>query len=95
MVRDGILDDLEKFLLRVDGTNGQSVKKLDHETRKSLECTWNTDGGADFDEDSFGGVNIDLQTTSFVDGRVQKCKQALERVSDASDVESRLSGPDE
>lgn len=53
------------------------MKKLYHKTRKSLESTWNADSGADLDEHSFGGVNVDLETSSFVDRRVQESKKTL------------------
>ena len=77
MVRDGILDDLEKFLLGVDGADGESVKELDHQTRKTLEGTRDSDGGADFDEDAFGGVDVDLKAAGLVDWRIEEGKEAL------------------
>jgi hypothetical protein len=36
------------------------VEKLDHETSEALEGTWDSDGRANFDEDAFGGVDVDL-----------------------------------
>lgn len=54
------------------------MKKLYHQTRKSLESTWNANSGADFDEDSFSGVNIDLETANLVDRRIQECKKTLD-----------------
>lgn len=77
MVRDRVLNDLQELLLGRGRLDGETVKELDHETGESLEGTWDTDGGADFDEDSFGGVDVDLQLASLVDWRVKKRKEAL------------------
>lgn len=77
MVGDRILNDLEELFLGVNGSDGETVEELDHETCEALECTWNTNGRADFDQDTFGGVNVDLQLASFVDRRVEEGKQTL------------------
>ena len=77
MISDGILDDLEQFLLRVDRSDGESVQQLNHKTGESLECPGNADSWADLDQDAFGGVDIDLQLAGFVDGRVEQSKQTL------------------
>ena len=55
-----VLDDLEQFFLRVDGPDGELVEELNHEASKSLECSRNANGGADFDQHALGGVDIDL-----------------------------------
>lgn len=36
------------------------MKELDHKTCESLEGTWYADRWADFDENTLGGVDIDL-----------------------------------
>lgn len=77
MVRDWILDDFQEFLLRVDGSDCETMEELDHETCESLECTRNSDSGADFNEDSLGGVDVDLKFSGLVDRRIQESKEAL------------------
>lgn len=47
------------------------MKQLHHQTGESLEGSGNTDSGADFDEDALGGVYVDLQLASLVDGRIK------------------------
>jgi hypothetical protein len=54
------------------------VEQLDHQTSKSLECSRDADGWADFDQNAFSGVDVDLELAGLVDGRVQECKQALD-----------------
>jgi len=78
VVGDGILDDFEKLFLRVCGSNRQSMKELDHEACESFECSWNANCRADFDEDPFGCVDVDLQLASLVDWRVEKGEEALD-----------------
>jgi hypothetical protein len=80
VVGDGILDHLEQLLLRIDGPDGQLMQQLDHQTSKSFEGTWNAYSGADLDQDSFCCMDVDLQSTSLVDRRVQQSEQALQRV---------------
>lgn len=53
------------------------MKELNHEASEALEGTWYADCRADFDEDSFGGVNVNLKLSGFVYRRVEKSKQAL------------------
>lgn len=67
MVGNWILNDLQKFFLRICRANGEAVEELDHETCKSLKGTWNSDGRADLDKDTFGSMNVDLKFTCFVD----------------------------
>jgi hypothetical protein len=50
---------------------------LDHETGETLECTGNANGGVDFDQDTLGGVDEDLQAASLVDGGVEEGEKAL------------------
>ena len=47
MVGDWVLDDFEKLLLRVSGTDGESVQKLNHETGEALESSRNANRGVD------------------------------------------------
>lgn len=55
------------------------MQELDHQAGETLEGAWDTDGGADFDQHTFGGVDVDLQLASFVDGRIEKREEALSR----------------
>lgn len=71
MIRDRVLDDFEQFLLRIDRSDRQLMKKLNHQTCKALKSSRNADCWADFDESTFGGVNEDLQLAGLVDGRIQ------------------------
>lgn len=72
MVRDGVLDHFQKLLLRCSRSNGELVEELNHETCESLEGTRDTHSRRYFDEDSFSGVNVDLELASLVDWGVQK-----------------------
>lgn len=72
VIGDWILNDLEQFLLRRRASNGQLMEKLHHQTGESLEGTWDTDGGRDFDEDTLCSVDVDLQLASLVDRRVEQ-----------------------
>jgi len=60
VVCDGVLDDLQELLLRVDTPDRQLVKKLDHETSESLESSRYTDCRRHFDKHTFGSMNVDL-----------------------------------
>lgn len=71
MVGDRVFDDFEKLLLRVHRSNGQFVKKLYHQTSESLECSRYTNSRAYFDENTFGGVDVNLKPAGFVDWRIQ------------------------
>ena len=42
------------------------MEELDHKAGEALEGSGDADSRADFDEDSFGGVNVDLELSSFV-----------------------------
>jgi hypothetical protein len=64
-------------VLGVLGPNAQFVKKLNHEASETLEGSRYTDSRADFDENAFGGVNVDLEFAGFVDWRVEESKKAL------------------
>lgn len=68
MVGDGVLDDPEQLLLGICRTNRQPMKQLDHETGKTLEGAWNADRRVDLDQDTFGGMDVDLQFTGLVGG---------------------------
>ena len=61
---------------------------MDHETSKTLESTRNPDSRANFDEDSFCSMNVDLEFPSLVHGRVEKSKETLGNTQQKpSDVE--------
>lgn len=53
------------------------MEELDHETSKSLECTWDSDTRAYFDQDTFGSVDVDLQLSGLVDWGVEEGKETL------------------
>jgi len=53
------------------------VKQLHHKTGEALEGSRYSDGGRDLDQHPLGGVDINLQPSSLVDGRVEQSKQAL------------------
>lgn len=79
MVGDGILNDLEELLLRRGGADRQLMKELDHETGEALEGTWDADSGRDLDQDTFGGVDINLKLASLIEGRVKQREETLLR----------------
>ena len=74
MVGDGVLDHFQQFFLRGGGADREGVQKLYHQAGETLEGSRDADAGADFDEDAFGGVDVDLEFAGFVDGRVEECE---------------------
>jgi hypothetical protein len=54
------------------------VKELDHKTGETLECARNADSGVHFNQDAFGGMDVDLQLAGFVDGRIKESKETLQ-----------------
>jgi len=50
---------------------------LTHQSGETLEGSWDTDVRINLDKDVLGGVDVDLQQTSLVQGTVQKGEQAL------------------
>lgn len=67
MVGDGVFDHLEQLLLRIGRADRQAVQQLHHQSSKPLECSRNAHRRADFDQDAFCGVDVDLQAASLVD----------------------------
>lgn len=53
------------------------MEELDHQTSESFEGTWYPDRWAHLDEDSFGGVDVDLKLSCLVDRRVKEGKKTL------------------
>ena len=53
------------------------MKELDHETCESFEGSWDAYGWVDFDQDTLGSMNVDLELAGFVDWRVEESKKAL------------------
>lgn len=53
------------------------MEQLDHQAGKAFEGAGDADGGGDFDEDAFGGVDVDLQFAGFVDGGVEEGEETL------------------
>lgn len=47
------------------------MEELHHQASKAFEGSRDPDRRADFNEDAFGGVDVDLQLSRFVDGGVQ------------------------
>jgi len=72
VLRDWVLNDFEQLFLGIDAADGEAVQELDHEASETLEGAGNADGGGDFDEDVFGGVDVDLELAGFVDGGVEE-----------------------
>jgi hypothetical protein len=77
VVRDGVLDDLEKLLLRCGRSDGELVEELDHQSGEALEGSRDADGRRDLDEDTLGGVDVDLELAGLVDRRVEEGEEAL------------------
>lgn len=77
MVGYRVLDDFQQLLLRVCGSDGKTVQELDHQTGESLEGTGNAHGGANFDENAFGRVDVYLELSGFIDGRIEEGEEAL------------------
>ena len=61
------------------------MQELDHETCKPFEGSRDADGWVDFDQDAFGGVNVNLKLAGFVDWRVEESKEALWPTLDADE----------
>lgn len=55
---------------------------MNHKARKPLERSGNPDSWADFDQDTFGSMDVNLELSGLVDGRVKKCEEALETQTD-------------
>ena len=53
------------------------MEELNHEAGEALEGARDADGGGDFDENAFGGVDVDLEFAGFVDGGVEEGEEAL------------------
>lgn len=81
VVSNRILYHFEQFLLRVHRSDGQFVKQLDHETCKSLESPGDPDRWIDLNEDPLGCVNVNLESSSFIDGGIEQGQETLDRVS--------------
>lgn len=47
------------------------MQQLYHETSEALECSGYSHGGVDFDENIFGGLDVDLELAGLVDRRIQ------------------------
>lgn len=81
VVGDRVLNNLKELFLRVGRTDGESVEQLDHQTGEPLECSRNADGRIDFDQDTLGGVNENLEPTGLVHGGIEESEQTLRKVS--------------
>lgn len=65
------------------------MQELDHQTGEALEGTRNAHGRADFDQNAFGGVDVDLQLSGLVDGGVEEGEKALSS-NHVSYIDSRV-----
>ena len=54
------------------------MQELDHETREALEGPRNSHSGTDFDQNTFGRVNVYLELPSLIDWRVEQGEKTLE-----------------
>jgi hypothetical protein len=77
MVCDGVLDDLNKLLVRCGRADLMPVEELHHKSSEALERAWNSDSRADLDEHAACGLNVDLKLAGLVDWRVQQGEQTL------------------
>jgi hypothetical protein len=77
VIGDGVLNDLQQLFLRCCRANGESVKKLNHQTGEALEGTRDADGRADFDQDTLCCVNVDLEFAGLVERRVEEGEKTL------------------
>ena len=48
------------------------MKQLDHQACETFERSGDTDCRVDFYEDTLGGLDVDLEFSGFVDGRVEE-----------------------
>jgi hypothetical protein len=53
------------------------LERRTHETREPLEGSRDSDVRVDLDEDALGGVDVDLESASFVERRVEERQEAL------------------
>ena len=53
------------------------MEQLDHKASEALKGSWYAHCRTNFDQNSFGSVNVDLKLPSFVHRRVEESKQAL------------------
>lgn len=93
VVGNWVCDHFEELLLGVDRSNGEAVEKLDHQTCKSFEGTWNTNCWADFNENTLGRVYINLKPASLVDWGIEEGQKTLmcNIWSSVTDIAVRLS----
>lgn len=70
----GVLNHAQELLLRVGRPDGQAMQKLDHQSSKALECSRDADRGGHLNEDTLGGLDVDLQLARLVYRRVKQCK---------------------
>jgi hypothetical protein len=81
--------------LRIDGSYCESVEKLDHEACESLKGTRNSNSRADFNEDSFGGVDVDLEFPGLIDWRIEESKKTLREINKGPRAETAAVKPGE
>ena len=81
VICEGVLDDLDELFVGGGRADLVTVQQLHHQTSEALEGTRNADGGVDLDKHAPSGLDVDLQLTRLVDGRIEQGKQALEGLS--------------
>ena len=78
MVSDRSFDNPQEFLLGCCAPNGELVEQLHHQASKSLKGARDANGRRYFDQDTPSRGNVYLESTCFVNGRVEQSEQALE-----------------
>lgn len=63
---------------------------MHHEACEALESSRYADSWADFNENPFGSVNVDLEFAGFVDGRVEEGEKALHTDVSRRQVKKRI-----
>jgi hypothetical protein len=53
------------------------MEQLNHQTSEALEGTWDSDSWRHLDQHTFGGMDVDLQPSCLIDGRVEEREEAL------------------
>ena len=67
---DWILYDTKKCVRTINSTNFEFVQELHHQTTETLDCTRNTQGRMNFNENIFGSAKINLKQACFVERAV-------------------------
>lgn len=82
VISDRVFDDLQQLLLGIRGANGESMEQLNHKAGEPLKRSGNADCWADLNQNAFGSLNVNLELSGLVDGRVEKREEALRTQTD-------------